>query len=414
MIVPHANPATGVQVVLNVSTAFSRATRTLEGDGFSRSLAGLFLSIVLLGAWASWFFFSHVDRYEVSDTARLEVERASHVVQLPVDGRVTASRLALGADVKPGDVLLELDSHAERLQMQEEQARLSSIPSQEAALRAEIQAAEQARRDEQQASAAAADQGRAQQREAEANAQFAEQDEERLRRLRADGLVPDREYVRARADAQSRRAGVDGFQAALTRLLREQRTREADREVRLRQIQEEITRLEAQRAASVAAIDRLRYEIERHTVRAPIGGRLGGVEILRAGSVVGEGDKLCSIVPSGEVKVIAEFAPQAAIGRVRPGQSARMRLQGFPWTQYGSLAATVQNVGSEVREGRVRVELAIDPNNHSAIPIQHGLPGLVEVHIERVSPATLALRAAGRLVAAPGTVAASGAARTTP
>jgi membrane fusion protein (multidrug efflux system) len=391
-----------------VSTAFSRARRTLEGDGFGRPLAGLLLALILLAGWSSWFFRSQVDRFEVSDVARLEVERASHVLQSPVDGRVTVSRLALGREVAPDDVLLELDASAEHLQLQEEQVRLASIPAQVAALRAEIEAAEQARRDEQQASVAAGDQARAQHREADAGAQFAEQDADRLRRLRADGLIPERDYVRARAEAQSRRAGADSFQAALARLAGEQRTREADREVRLRQIQEQITRLDALRAASAAAIDKLRYEIERRVVRAPIGGRLGEVEIVRAGSVVSEGDKLCSIVPSGEVKVVAEFPPQSAIGRVRPGQSARLRLDGFPWMQYGSLSATVQSVGNEVRGGRVRVELTIKPDTKSVIPIQHGLPGSVEIQIERISPATLALRTAGRLIAAPTAVLASG------
>ena len=395
-----------------MSTAFSRAMRTLESDGFGRSLAGLLLSVVLLGLWAAWFFLGRVDRYEVTDTARLEVERASTALQAPADGRVAASHLTLGKEVKAGEILLELDANAERLQLQEEQARVSAIPRQIDGLHAEMQAAEQARRDEQQASSAAVDQARAQQREVEANAQFAEQDAERLRRLRADGLIPERDYVRSRADAQSRRASSDGFQAQITRLTREQRTRETDREVRLRQIQEEVTRLEAQRTASAATIDRLRYEIEQRVVRAPIDGRLGDVEILRAGSVVSQGDKLCSIVPSGEVKVIAEFPPASAIGRVRPGQPARLRLQGFPWTQYGSIAATVESVGSEVRDGRVRVELAIDPHNHTTIPIQHGLPGSVEVQVEQVSPATLALRAAGRLVTSPKTLAVSEARQT--
>ena len=375
--------------------------RTLEGDRLGVLLARVACAMIVLGVWGAWFFLSRVDRYEVSDTARLEVARASHVVQSPLDGRVTAFSTILGKHVARGDVLLELDARAERLQLQEEQARLSSIPAQVEALRAEIQAAGEARRDEQQASAAAGDQGRAQQREAEANAQFAEQDAERLGRLKADGLIPDRDYVRARADAQGRRAGADSFQAALARLAGEQRTRGADREVRLRQIQEEITRLDAQRATSAATIDRLRYEIERRLVRAPITGQIGEVEILGAGSVVSEGDKLCAIVPSGDLRVIAEFSPQAAIGIVRPGQSARLRLEAFPWTQYGSLAATVQSVGNEVRDGRVRVELAIDTNTHSGIPMQHGLPGSVEVQIERVSPATLVLRAAGKLIAAP-------------
>jgi membrane fusion protein (multidrug efflux system) len=60
----------------------------------------------------------------------------------------------------------------------------------------------------------------------------------------------------------------------------------------------------------------------------------------------------------------------------------------------------------------VRVELAIDPHNHTTIPIQHGLPGSVEVQVEQVSPATLALRAAGRLVTSPKTLAVSEARQT--
>jgi len=67
------------------------------------------------------------------------------------------------------------------------------------------------------------------------------------------------------------------------------------------------------------------------------------------------------------------------------------------------VGATVQSVGSEVRNGKIRVELAIDPNTHTTIPIQHGLPGSVEVQVEQISPATLALRAAGRLVTSPKT-----------
>jgi membrane fusion protein (multidrug efflux system) len=378
--------------------------RALEADGFGRSLTGLLLTVILFGLWMTWSVLGRVDLYEVTDRARLEVARASTVLQAPVDGRVAASRLALGNDVKAGDVLLELDARAERLQLQEEQARLSSIPRQIDALRDEAQAAEQARRDEQQASIAALDQARAQQREVDANARFAEQDAERLRLLRVDGLIAERDYVRSRADAQSRRASADSYQAQITRLAREQRTRETDREVRLRQVQEDITRLEAQRTAGAATIDRLRYEIERRLVLAPIAGRLGEVEILRTGSVVRQGDKLCSIVPSGRVRVIAEFPPASALGRVRPGQPARLRLQGFPWTQYGSIMATVESVGSEVRDGRVRVELVIEPKTRTAIPIQHGLPGSVEVRVEQVSPATLALRATGRLVTSPKTV----------
>jgi hypothetical protein len=97
-----------------------------------------------------------------------------------------------------------------------------------------------------------------------------------------------------------------------------------------------------------------------------------------------------SIVPSGEPRVIAEFASTAALGHIRAGQHAHLRLPGF-----GSFPAHVTSVGGQIRDGTVRVELAVDPSP-AAIPVQNGLPATVEVEVESVSPATLLLRAAGR------------------
>jgi len=89
------------------------------------------------------------------------------------------------------------------------------------------------------------------------------------------------------------------------------------------------------------------------------------------------------------------------LGRIRPGQHARLRLEGFPWAQYGSVSATITNVASEIRDGTIRVEMALDSNPGSRIPLQHGLPGSVEVEIETLSPANLVLRTAGSLLAGP-------------
>jgi membrane fusion protein (multidrug efflux system) len=114
---------------------------------------------------------------------------------------------------------------------------------------------------------------------------------------------------------------------------------------------------------------------------------------------VHEGDKLGAIVPGGELKVVAEFLPAAAAGRIRPGQTGRIRLEGYPWIEYGTLHAQVTRVGSELRAGRVRVELAIPAGTPTTIPIEHGLPGSAEVEVERVAPATLVLRAVGKALA---------------
>jgi membrane fusion protein (multidrug efflux system) len=74
-----------------------------------------------------------------------------------------------------------------------------------------------------------------------------------------------------------------------------------------------------------------------------------------------------------------------------------MRVTGFPWTEFGSLIATVTAVSSEVMDGRIRVELSLDVGQRSTIPVRHGLIGEVEVELESMSPAALVMRGAGQL-----------------
>ena len=383
------------------SASFSRFMRSLDADGFRPSIFGILLVSALIGAWAAWFFLARVALYEVTDTARLEVDRAIYPIEALAAGRVVATHLAAGKEVQAGDVLVELDADAQRLQLQEESARLAALAPQLVAIRDEIAAEKEALGRSRDASRVGVDEARAQFREAEAAARFAELEAERLARLHAGGLLAEVDLLRARAEAQRRRATAESLQLAVDRMEREQSTKESDRKVRLERLQHEITQLEGQRTTTAATIERIQNEIEKRRIRAPVAGPLGEVATLRIGAVVREGDRLGAVVPPGKLRVVAEFPPPAALGRVRPGQPARLRLEGFPWAQYGSIRATVGNVASEIRAGRVRVELEVDAEPVSRIPLQHGLPGAIEVEVERVSPAALVLRAAGKLLASP-------------
>jgi membrane fusion protein (multidrug efflux system) len=207
------------------------------------------------------------------------------------------------------------------------------------------------------------------------------------------------------ANPQQRRAAADSLRFAVSKLERQQLTDQEDRKARREGLVSEVNRLRGLEKTTAAEIKRLESDVDRRLIRAPISGRLGEVANLRVGSVVREGEKLAAVVPAGKLRIVANFEPPDALGRIHPGQYARLRLEGFPWTQFGSVPATVTGVASEVRDGRIRVELAVNPNSTPRIHLQHGLPGTVEVQVERISPASLVLRTAGRLLARPDTVA---------
>ena len=385
-----------------MSNSFRRTNLSLRGDQAVIPTILMVVGLILLGAWIAWAFCARVTRYEVSDSARLEVTAASYPLQAGVSGRLTVNRLVLGHAVQAGEVLAELDSQAEQLSLDEERTRTSAFAPQLAALQSQMETESAGRQDEQRVLNFSVSAAEAEVRQAEAQATLSAKEAQRAESLRKEGIIADAEVQRAEADAQSKRAVAENLRAALQRLTPEQAVKDTDRDLKVRELAGQIAKVNADSASSLANVRRLEYEVDRRKIRAPVAGRLGECAVLRPGSQIGEGQQLGLIVPSGRLEITAEFQPSAALGKLRPGQAATMRLEGFPWAQYGTVPAKVVQVAGEIRDGKVRVELAVAVKGQppTQIPLQHGLPGSVEVAIERVSPVALIVRSAGALVGA--------------
>ena len=388
-------------MAMNIPTAFERSLRTAGADRFRGSALLLLAGLAFLAAWAWWAVSAQVPLYEVSGKARLEIGQASYAVQSPEVGRVTFNNLVAGREVVEGEVLLELDSRTEQFELKEQKTRLRVASPELSALRSQMEAEERARVQEGASSIASIEEAQRKAREAELPARYAEDEEQRLRKLKAEGLVPEREYEKGLNDARRLRAAVETSRIVADRLKQEQSTRDRERDVRLDSLRASIARIEGTRTTNEAGLSRLGYAIERKKVRAPVSGRIAEAKIIRPGSVTAEGETLATIVPAGKLSIVAQFAPPAALGRVKQGQPARLRLEGFPWTEFGTVTGRVLRVADEVRDGTVRVELSLQPDALFKVPLTHGMPGTVEIEVERVTPATLALRLAGQAIAGP-------------
>ena len=354
-----------------------------------------FLIVGFLGLWTAWFAAARVAVYAATGVARLEVDRENHPVDAPVAGRVVDARLSVSRLVKAGDVLLELDAIPERLARNEERARLAPAASQLDSLKEELIAQQRALEEERSGAQAAMAESQAKAQQTASAAEFAAEEAKRLSSLQLKGLVSDLDALRAANLSAERQSEARSAEFASRRLIRDLDAREQDRLVQIARLKREVAALRGTRGQALAASERLGYEIEQRQVRAPISGTLAEVSQLRIGSMVASGDRICTIVPDGALKVVALFPPSVALGRIRVGHAARVRFEGFPWTQYGSAAAHVSSVAGELHDGQIRVELMLDPGHGSVIPFQHGLPAEVDIEIERVSPAALVLRSVG-------------------
>jgi len=367
-------------------------------DASSRPLFAALLGSVLLLAWTLWFFLAQVSLYETSRQARLEVESAPHDVDAPVSGRLLQSNLVLGREVSVGDVLIELDSEVLHLERQAEVSKVLAVAPQIAALEREMTSDESALRGEDRALVAEVSEARARKRASEAVALLKASERAQVEALHKQHVVAELERQRMQADFDKQNAESEAARVQVGRLGTEGEVRHNDRRAKIARLQAEIARLESVRTEASSHIPILDQRIDSFTVRAPVSGKIGNMVNLQPGAVVTSGTRLCTVIPAGGLRAVAFFDAATAAGRVKPDQLARIRLFGFPWTKFGVLHAHVERVGSEPREGLIRVELELElgRNQKSAIPIQHGLQGSAEVEVERVAPISLVLDAAGR------------------
>src|SRR5262245_23049220 len=123
-----------------MSDTFSRSRRTLRADGYRRTVEALFFGLVVLAGWTAWLVYGRVSVYEVTDSARLELDGVVHPIEAQSAGQVVKTHLRLGRDVAVGDVLVELDARPQRYQLSEERTRIRALRPELAALRKELAA----------------------------------------------------------------------------------------------------------------------------------------------------------------------------------------------------------------------------------------------------------------------------------
>lgn len=174
------------------------------------------------------------------------------------------------------------------------------------------------------------------------------------RTLERDSLLLSEEVISSadyEATAQgflSKQNSKAGFDATLT-----------STELTILQTRQQIVELSVQEENEKAeyehALDQLRQQLlagiaqwkEQYAVIAPAGGRVSLQSYWSRGQHVSVGSILASIVPEGKTEVLGRMqVPSSGFGKVKQGQAVNVKLNGFPYMEFGVLKGTIRSISA--------------------------------------------------------------------
>jgi len=123
----------------------------------------------------------------------------------------------------------------------------------------------------------------------------------------------------------------------------------AQTEANLREVQAELVGRRQESLRTLVDLDRQRVEVreqqDQELLRAPLDGVVFDLVPSSSGYVASAGETLLKLVPGGALEAKVYFTNRE-VGFVKPGQSAQVRVDAFPFTQFGSIPATIRAVSA--------------------------------------------------------------------
>lgn len=98
-------------------------------------------------------------------------------------------------------------------------------------------------------------------------------------------------------------------------------------------------------------LDKAQHRGRLLQIRAPVAGTVEQLRVRTVGGTVQAAQPLLSIVPSGGPLFVEALVPNAEIGFVRLGQPVQVKVDAFPFTDYGLLHGTVSSIGRDSVRG---------------------------------------------------------------
>lgn len=343
------------------------------------------VGVTLLVLWfivAAWLkipgTISSVDGRIVSGARQTRIVSltTAPIVDIPV---------GLGDRVAAGDILIRFDSRPLELDLASSEQTLAKLNRQLKYIRERSMSSRQQYEAELSVASRELDAATARIERIQTKIQFSTAAEKIYSEMRRDRQIDELKYLESLSIRET-----DGFE--LDVLMSEMEVIKAKQSAALyawNAAEAQFRQEESEALGAIAELEprlsNLRRRIDEHTVVAPKSGVVEGIAQLSIGQNVPLSDWMMTMSSGDELHFEAAFAANEAAGRVRVKSPASISFDALPWTEYGTLSATVERVGNEEISGRIHVYLSLDQTSNLAHHAQHGLKGVAVVRVDEVT-----------------------------
>ena len=128
---------------------------------------------------------------------------------------------------------------------------------------------------------------------------------------------------------------------------------------------------------------------QSYLIISPIDGRVSFNKVWFENQSVSAGDLIVTIIPKNEMRIIGKAdIPSTGIGKVKPGQTVNIKLDNYPYMEFGMLKAKVKNISLvpiTTEQGifyTAEIELndsILTTNYNKSIPFSQNMAGTAEI-----------------------------------
>lgn len=127
----------------------------------------------------------------------------------------------------------------------------------------------------------------------------------------------------------------------------------------------EAGQLEATLADTQSLIEEAQTRLAQTQVRSPASGIISALDIDNIGEFAQPGTTLAEVVPENTPLVLSVLMPQAKAGLIAPDMPVNIKLDAFPYQNYGLLSGTVLSISPDVKRdpeigSGYEVEISLD------------------------------------------------------